>query len=240
MTPAGLGASVEALIDATLPAGFAIKREEGQQHRAGQGEVGGHQAGMRQHVRIEPDQAGGHQPGQRRAVDGRHHAARRGEGALDPRRQELMRHASHPVQFKPGADVAMLNALLHVIVAEKLYDEQYIQANVSGFEAFGEECDRRTRAELMDECLEIVCGLLHGGQVVGLGTGAENRISVARNRCALHGMKQRDLRVPVAGDRGRVAQGVVRHRLPGVEPPEPEPRTTFLNQLQPAEWEQQR
>ena len=33
----------------------------------------------------------------------------------------------------------------------------------SGFEAFGEECDRRTRAELMDETLDIVCGLW-GGQ----------------------------------------------------------------------------
>ena len=38
---------------------------------------------------------------------------------LDPRRQELMRHATHPVQFKPGADVAMLNALLNVIIAER-------------------------------------------------------------------------------------------------------------------------
>jgi hypothetical protein len=32
----------------------------------------------------------------------------------------------------------------------------------SGFEAFGEECERRVRAELMDECLEIACGLWHG------------------------------------------------------------------------------
>jgi hypothetical protein len=32
----------------------------------------------------------------------------------------------------------------------------------TGFEAFGEECDRRTRAELMDECLEIVTGLWDG------------------------------------------------------------------------------
>ena len=32
----------------------------------------------------------------------------------------------------------------------------------SGFAAFGEECDRRVRAELMDECLEIACGLWHG------------------------------------------------------------------------------
>lgn len=33
----------------------------------------------------------------------------------------------------------------------------------SGFEAFGEECDRRVRAELMDECLDVMCGLW-GGQ----------------------------------------------------------------------------
>ncbi len=32
----------------------------------------------------------------------------------------------------------------------------------SGFEAFGEECDRRTRAKLVDECLDIVCGLWAG------------------------------------------------------------------------------
>lgn len=33
----------------------------------------------------------------------------------------------------------------------------------TGMEAFGEECGRRERAELMDECLEVVCGLW-GGQ----------------------------------------------------------------------------
>jgi alkanesulfonate monooxygenase SsuD/methylene tetrahydromethanopterin reductase-like flavin-dependent oxidoreductase (luciferase family) len=32
----------------------------------------------------------------------------------------------------------------------------------TGFETFGEECDRRTRAELMDECLDVVCGLWAG------------------------------------------------------------------------------
>lgn len=32
----------------------------------------------------------------------------------------------------------------------------------SGLEAFGEECGRRERAQLMDECLEIACGLWRG------------------------------------------------------------------------------
>jgi formate dehydrogenase major subunit len=64
-------------------------------------------------------------------------AAKRGAKliVMDPRGQDLMRHAAYSLRFRAGADVAMLNALLHVIIEEKLYDEQYIQANVTGFEA---------------------------------------------------------------------------------------------------------
>jgi len=54
---------------------------------------------------------------------------------MDPRGQALKRHASHMLQFKPGSDVAMLNALLHVIVTEGLHDTQYVQARTEGFEA---------------------------------------------------------------------------------------------------------
>jgi len=53
---------------------------------------------------------------------------------MDPRGQTLKRHATHMLQFKPGTDVSMLNAIMHVIVEEKLYDEQYIQAYTDGFE----------------------------------------------------------------------------------------------------------
>ncbi len=47
---------------------------------------------------------------------------------MDPRGQGLARHATHMLQFRPGADVSMLNAIMHVIVEEGLYDAQYIQA----------------------------------------------------------------------------------------------------------------
>ncbi len=68
-------------------------------------------------------------------------AAKRGAKliVMDPRRQRLMRHATHPVVFNPGRDVAMINAMLNVIIEENLYDEQYIQANVDGFEALREK-----------------------------------------------------------------------------------------------------
>ena len=35
---------------------------------------------------------------------------------MDPRGQGLKRYATHMLQFKPAADVAMLNAIMHVIV----------------------------------------------------------------------------------------------------------------------------
>jgi formate dehydrogenase major subunit len=54
---------------------------------------------------------------------------------IDPRRQALSRHAYRHLAFKPGTDVALLNALLNVIITEKLYDEQYIAAYTENFEA---------------------------------------------------------------------------------------------------------
>ena len=64
-------------------------------------------------------------------------AAKRGAKlvVMDPRGTAMKRHAWKMMQFKNGTDVAMLNAMLNVIVTEKLYDQQYIQTYVEGFEA---------------------------------------------------------------------------------------------------------
>lgn len=53
---------------------------------------------------------------------------------MDPRGMGLRKHATHTLQFRPGTDVAMLNAIMHVIVEEELYDRQYIAAMTEGFE----------------------------------------------------------------------------------------------------------
>src|SRR5262249_2141934 len=47
---------------------------------------------------------------------------------MDPRGQELNRHATHILQSKSGADVAMLNGIPNVIVTEGLSDRQYVEA----------------------------------------------------------------------------------------------------------------
>ena len=54
---------------------------------------------------------------------------------MDPRGQGLKRHAEHMLQFRPGADVSMLNAIMHVIVEEQLYDQQYIESFTENWDA---------------------------------------------------------------------------------------------------------
>jgi formate dehydrogenase major subunit len=83
-------------------------------------------------------------------------AAKRGAKliVMDPRGQALKRHAWKMMQFKNGTDVAMLNAMLNVIVTEKLYDQQYIQTYVEGFPAFAESVKDFTPEEM-----EPICGL---------------------------------------------------------------------------------
>ncbi|MEK0083071.1 formate dehydrogenase subunit alpha [Benzoatithermus flavus] len=84
-------------------------------------------------------------------------AAKRGTKlvVMDPRKQNgLARYASHYLQFKPGTDVAMLNAIMHVIVAEGLYDTQYVQAHTDGFEQLEAHL-----ASFTPEAMEPVCGI---------------------------------------------------------------------------------
>ncbi len=53
---------------------------------------------------------------------------------MDPRKSDLTRHAWRHLQFKPDTDVAMLNALMHVIVHEGLADRAFIESRTMGFE----------------------------------------------------------------------------------------------------------
>ena len=54
---------------------------------------------------------------------------------IDPRRHAMAAHASTYLQFRPGSDVHLFNAMLNVIIEEKLYDEQFIQARTDNFDA---------------------------------------------------------------------------------------------------------
>lgn len=73
---------------------------------------------------------------------------------MDPRRQSLSRHAWQHLAFKPGSDVAMLNALLHTIITEGLTDEQYIAGYTEGYERLKESIQA-----FPPEKMAAVCGI---------------------------------------------------------------------------------
>jgi formate dehydrogenase major subunit len=83
-------------------------------------------------------------------------AVKRGANLIvaDPRGQGLSRHATINMQFKPGSDVALLNAMLHTIIKEDLTDKQYIAGFTEGFPELAEKI-----GEFSPEAMEPVCGV---------------------------------------------------------------------------------
>ncbi len=73
---------------------------------------------------------------------------------MDPRGVGLRRFATHMLQFRPGADVSMLNAIMHVIVEEELYDQQYIEAYTENWEA-----EKAHLAGFAPEKMSEICGI---------------------------------------------------------------------------------
>jgi formate dehydrogenase major subunit len=53
---------------------------------------------------------------------------------IDPRRTEMHRRATYSIQFKPGTDVALLNSMMQVIIAEGLANRPFIEQRTAGYE----------------------------------------------------------------------------------------------------------
>jgi formate dehydrogenase major subunit len=72
----------------------------------------------------------------------------------DPRRSDLARHATYYLQFNPDTDVALLNAMLHVIVEEGLVDEAFVRDRTSGYDALAENVKA-----FSPEAMAPICGI---------------------------------------------------------------------------------
>jgi formate dehydrogenase major subunit len=83
-------------------------------------------------------------------------AAQRGANliAIDSRNYALMRHATTSLRLNPGRDVALLNALIHAIIEEGLYDRQYVQAHTEDFEKLREHI-----RDYSPEKMAPICGI---------------------------------------------------------------------------------
>jgi len=73
---------------------------------------------------------------------------------MDPRRSELARTAYRYLQFKPDTDVALLNAMMHVIVEENLVDAKFIADRTLGYDALVENVKGYS-----PELMEPICGI---------------------------------------------------------------------------------
>ena len=73
---------------------------------------------------------------------------------VDPRGQALSRHATWMLRTKPASDVALLNAVMHTIIAEELFDRQYVAAHTEDFAAL-----RAQVAQFPPETMAARCGV---------------------------------------------------------------------------------
>jgi len=72
----------------------------------------------------------------------------------DPRRSELARHAAYYLQFQPDTDVALLNAMMHTIVAEGLVDEAFLNDRTSGYAEL-----KKNVEGFSPEAMAPICGI---------------------------------------------------------------------------------
>jgi formate dehydrogenase major subunit len=83
-------------------------------------------------------------------------AAKRGAKIVlaDPRITDIGKHAWRTLQFKADTDVALLNAMLHVIVTEGLADEKFIAERASNYDALKENVKGYS-----PEAMAPICGI---------------------------------------------------------------------------------
>ena len=98
---------------------------------------------------------------------------------IDPRRCEVARQADIHLQVKPGEDATLLAGMIKVIIEQKLYDKEYVEACVSGVdELYGvvrdfdlEYVSRRTQvpADLIENAAQMFAKPERGGAQSGTG-----------------------------------------------------------------------
>jgi formate dehydrogenase major subunit len=83
-------------------------------------------------------------------------AARHGTRLIvvDPRRPDIADHAHMYCRIKPGSDVAFYNGLMNVLIAERLYDEDFVSQRTEGFEKL-----RALAAQYPPDRCAAICGI---------------------------------------------------------------------------------
>ena len=73
---------------------------------------------------------------------------------IDPRRHAMAAYATNFLQFRPGSDVHLFNAMLNVIIEEKLYNEPFIKERTENFAAI-----KKHVRPFTPETMSKLCGI---------------------------------------------------------------------------------
>ncbi len=123
-------------------------------------------------------------------------AQRRGAKVIvvDPRDTQIARIADLHLQHRPGTDVAFINGMMHIIIGEGLYDEEFVANRTEGFEelkaAVADYTPERVEAitgipaDLLAEAARAYAGASNGAILYTMGitqhtTGVDNVLSCA-------------------------------------------------------------
>lgn len=113
--------------------------------------------------------------------------------AIDPRRVDMVNFATIWLRQNPGTDVALFQAMAHVVVKEKLYDEDFIASRTEGFSEYIESLETCTPqwaqeitgvpAEQIIEAARLYANAERGAIYWGMGIsqsthGTDNTISL--------------------------------------------------------------
>ena len=102
---------------------------------------------------------------------------------VDPRKTETAAHARYHLQLRPGTDSLLIAAMLHVIMAERLYDLAFCADHVEGLEAL-----RDALVDLTPSSVESATGVSAGDITEAARVFGHARRGMARQRYgAQHG-----------------------------------------------------
>jgi formate dehydrogenase major subunit len=73
---------------------------------------------------------------------------------VDPRRTDIAKEAETHLQLRVGSDIALLNAIMHVLIRDDLYDKHFVARHTVGFEEL-----RRNVADCTPERAAPICGI---------------------------------------------------------------------------------
>jgi formate dehydrogenase alpha subunit len=108
---------------------------------------------------------------------------------VDPRTTEFAKMAAIHLRHRPGTDVALVNAIMHVIIEENLHNKKFIQERTEGFEQLAETVKKYTpemaekitgvpRADII-KAARLLAGVDKAAVLYGMGitqhtTGTDN------------------------------------------------------------------